>query len=157
MGNCNSSGIINRDAKVSTRVCKRNPLIQCCYRCFSCCKRRHFYITNNSDNHASFMISPGPISDLSELTINKLGKISINKRGNDKTQKFKVLAQKQKSIRIHSNYIYVTAFLLINNKWKQLWGNREITCIDDLTVWNYHVQEANIDEVFYDEDDNVDE
>lgn len=157
MGNCNSSIMRNKNAKVSTRIGVRNPILYYCSRFLSCCNRRHFYITNNSESHASFAISPGPITDISGLTINKLGKINVRKRGKDKLQKFKILSQKNKSIRIHSRYFFVTVFLYIDDEWKPLWSNREISSVDDITIWDYHVQEASIDEAFQGITDEEDE
>ena len=155
MGSCHSK-INERDVERSTRVAVRNPIIYSCCSCFSCCIRKQFNITNSSDSHASFAISPGPIVNISELSVNKLGKINIKKTGKDKIQIFKILSNKKKSIRIHSEYIFVTAFLFVDNEWKPLWSNREISSMDDITIWNYHVEEAKIDDVFhgiYDEED----
>ena len=107
-------------------------------------------IYNNSTVHASFAITAGPISNVSSLTIDKVGGITFDKSGTDKVQQFKLLSQRPRYVRIHSNYFFVTVYLFINNEWKQLWVNREFYQLDNISLQSYHIREASIDNIFSD-------
>jgi len=82
-----------------------------------------------------------------------VGAISFDTTGTDKVQKFKILSKRPKCVRIHSNYFFVTAYLRIDKKWKQLWTAREFYQLDNITIWEHHIKEASIPQMLDDEAD----
>lgn len=141
MGCCCSTEILEPDIenKISTI---KNPIR------YTFCKRKKIIITNNSKVNASFAITVGCITNISSLSVDKLGSISFDKTGTDKVQKFKILSMKPRTVRIHSNYINITVYLHINDKWYPLWINREFNQLDDISIHNYHIEEALIGNMF---------
>ena len=110
--------------------------------------RKKILIYNNSRVHASFAITAGPISNISSISIDSIGGITFDKKGADKVQKFKLLSQRPRFVRIHSNFIFVTVYLFVNNEWRQLWVNREFYQLDNISLQNYHIEEACIDSLY---------
>ena len=155
MGNCCSTELLEAtdlsNAQMADQSTTRTTVKSIRYRFWN---RKKILIYNNSTVHASFAITAGPISNLTSLTIDKVGGITFDKTGTDKVQKFKLLSYRPRYVRIHSNYFFVTVYLFINNKWKQLWVNREFYQFDNICLQEYHIQEACIDEmVDYDLDE----
>ena len=149
MGNCCSTELLEAtdltNAQVSDQSTTQTVVKMVRYRFWN---RKKILIYNNSTVHASFAITAGPISNVSSLTIDKVGGITFDKSGTDKVQQFKLLSQRPRYVRIHSNYFFVTVYLFINNEWKQLWVNREFYQLDNISLQSYHIREASIDNKF---------
>ena len=155
MGNCCSVELLEAtdltNARLADQSTTRTTVKSIRYRFWN---RKKILIYNNSPVHASFAITAGPINNITSLTIDKVGGITFDKTGADKVQKFKLLSNRPRYVRIHSNYFFVTVYLFIDNKWKQLWVNREFYQLDNISLQEYHIQEASIDEmVDYGEDE----
>ena len=150
MGGCCSTEVIEADEE-STRSSVRNPIR------YTFCNRKKIILKNNSNVHASIAITAGPIRNVSSVSADSIGSIAFDRTGTDRVQKFKLLANRPRCVRIHSNYFYVTVYLHIKNEWKPLWVNREFYQLDNITIWEHHVAEASIDQMFAMLDDDADE
>jgi hypothetical protein len=143
MGSCCSSEkkvaelVVKPTKLMQTSICQ-NPIR------YTFCTRKLIYITNYSNCHASLIVSSGPVLNISSVAIDKIGSITLDKTGTDKVQHLKLLANAKKSIRIHTSYIFITAFLFINGKWLSFWKNKEILHLDDIFINDNHIQEASL-------------
>jgi len=155
MGNCCSTELLEATDLTNAQLADQTT-IQTAVRLvkYGFWNRKKILIYNSSTVHASFAITAGPIRNLTSLTIDKVGGITFDKTGKDKVQKFKLLSRRPRYVRIHSNYFFVTVYLLIDNEWKQLWVNREFYQHDNISIQEYHIEEASINEMV---DDDVDE
>ena len=156
MGNCCSTELSEAtdltNARLADKSTTRATVLKIVkYRFWN---RKKILIYNNSTVHASFAVTAGPIRNMTSLTIDKVGGITFDKTGKDKVQKFKLLSQRPRYVRIHSNYFFVTVYLFINNEWKQLWVNREFYQVDNISLQEYHIEEASISQLV---DDDADE
>lgn len=146
MGNCFSVELLEAtdlsNAQLTDQSTTQTAVKLVKYRFWN---RKKIIIYNNSRVHASFAITAGPISNISSISIDSVGGITFDKTGSDKVQQFKLLSQRPRFVRIHSNYFFVTVYLFINNEWRQLWVNREFYQFDNISLQNYHIEEACID------------
>ena len=140
MGGSNSTAALEVDNRKRTQKSVRNPIR------YTFCRRRRIIISNNSKVHASFAITAGPIKDIASLSVDKVGSIAFDKTGTDRVQKFKILSYRPRRVSIHSNYLFITVYLFIENEWKQLWVNREFYQLDNISIWDHHIEEASIEQ-----------
>lgn len=113
--------------------------------CIPCCKRKNLSINNESSSHARLVITPTPITNLTSVQVEKLGGLELETKGEYKPQKFRIMANSSKNIRVKSHSFYVSCFLLINNGWKLLWENRVFSSTEDIAILPRHIEEAKLD------------
>ena len=113
--------------------------------CIPCCKRKNLIINNESSSHARLVITPTPITNLTSVQVERLGGLELETKGEYQPQKFRILANSSKHIRVKSHSFYVSCFLFIDNTWKLLWENRVFSSTEDITILPRHIEEAKLD------------
>ena len=82
---------------------------------------RNINIINSSDKKAYVIIASTPITSVSNLTVDRIGSVQFEKRGDYKTQEMLILSGKTKFFELHTKKIYVTILIEVEeNHWK-LW------------------------------------
>jgi hypothetical protein len=113
-------------------------------------RRRRIRIDNQSSVNSRVIITPGPITNLKSLQIEKLGAIELENTGEYRPQKFHILSKRSKSPRVKVREFYITCLLQIkdeqgNQIWGFLWENRLFSCFEDVCIVERHIDEALLD------------
>lgn len=109
-------------------------------------RRRKIRINNNTSANARIVITPGPITNLKSLQIEKVGSVEVEHVGKYRPQKFHILGGNSKKLRVKAREFYVTCLLQIKNDeklvWSFLWENRLFSCFEDICIIERHIDEA---------------
>ena len=105
-------------------------------------KRKKTEITNTCGVPAHIAITPRPIQNLSTLSINRVGSISLDTHGKYLTQEFKIFPSQTKTLMVDSHRFYLTVFLKIDNEWQLLWNCRQVSTSTPIFLLPYHLSEA---------------
>ena len=118
-------------------------------RCGYLFRRKKIRIDNNTSTNARIVITPGPITNLKSLQIEKIGSVEVENIGTYHPQKFHILDGHSKKLRVKAREFYVTCLLEIHNGDKKLWGflweNRLFSCFEDICIIERHIKEALLD------------
>ena len=105
-------------------------------------KSKKIKIKNESSVHCKIIITPAPIDNIEEISIDKIGKFKKIRIGDFLVQHFKILSNKEKKIKLDTCEYYITSYLLINREWKCLWECREFTDSTNIKILERHIEEA---------------
>ena len=111
-------------------------------RCFHC---KRIKIINESSVHCKILITPTPIHNIQQISIDRIGKVKRIKSGNYLIQNFKILSKKMKKVKLDSSEYYITVYLFIDDEWKCLWECREFTSTSNIHILERHIEEAKLD------------
>lgn len=81
-------------------------------------------INNISGVNAWVLLSPSQITSIGNLTINKIGSITLNTSGEHKIQEISIPNNSRSEYDLDNSLSYVTLFLHIDDKWKKVWLDR---------------------------------
>jgi hypothetical protein len=81
-------------------------------------------INNISGKNAWVILSPNPITSVSSIEIYKLGKITIETKGDYKPQHISIANNARGEYDLDNSLTYVSLFLNIDEKWKKVWLDR---------------------------------
>lgn len=97
--------------------------IKCCWRWWT--RRYTMNVRNISGAHALMIFTPTPITRITNLQVAKIGGATVQVEGSHKVQKFKLLHNKTRKVRVNTYGVYLTVFLRLNKEWCMLWSNRQ--------------------------------
>jgi hypothetical protein len=81
-------------------------------------------INNISGKNAWLILSPGEITRLGSISIDKIGQITLVTTGECKTQQCSIPNNSSGEYDLDNSLTYVSLFLHIDNKWKKVWLDR---------------------------------
>ena len=116
---------------------------KCCFGCLCC--RYTMLVRNISGVPALMVFTPLPITRITDLQVSKLGGVSVQVEGSHKVQKFRLLHNKTRKVRVNTYGVYLTVFLRINRQWCTLWSNRQFYANNDVLILQRHIDEAILD------------
>lgn len=97
-------------------------------------------INNISGKNAWLVLTPGPISKVGSISIDKLGQLTFNTFGEYKSQQFSLINNQCSDYDLDSPEFYCTLFLDVDGTWKSPWIDRKMNSRKyDINILERHV------------------
>lgn len=101
-------------------------------------------LNNHLETPVRVIITPTPIRNLKYLNIMKIGGIGFDIDGSYQKQELVIMPESTKKILLDNKKFYLSAFILIKNKWKKLWLSRIFKSSGSINFLDRHMEEADI-------------
>ena len=101
---------------------------------------RSVAINNISGKNAWLVLTPGPISKVGSISIDKLGQLTFNTFGEYKSQQFSLINNQCSEYDLDNPEFYCTLFLDVDGTWKSPWIDRKMNSRRyDINILERHV------------------
>ena len=98
-------------------------------------------INNISGKKAWVVLSPGPVKSIGSIKIYKLGELTLETKGDYKSQQFYIANNSRGEYDLDNSLSYVSLFLDIDGTWKKVWLDR----LFNTRKYNINILERHID------------